>query len=133
MNISNLIEEFTKELKESQETIKTNIEKLNNAEAKDEAIHEKVKLNIYEIFETVFKTSIKKICGLHLSDDEAQYERLFETYLDFFTRIPASWKINYDKAKANGDVYNQFLEELKIDTAENIKETFIKSYRKQTV
>ncbi|QAA32561.1 hypothetical protein [Clostridium manihotivorum] len=133
MKIEILIEDFTKELKENQQAIKKTIEKLDTSEAKDEAIHEKVRLNIYEIFETVFNASVKKVYGLQFSDDEALYERLSEIYLNFFTRIPASWRINYEKAKANEDVYNLFLEELKIDTAERIRDTFTKFYTRQTV
>ena len=133
MKVENLIEYFTKELKENQKNIKKSIEKLDSSEAKDEAIHEKVRLNIYEIFETLFNTSIKKVYGLHLSEDEVLYESLSKTYLEFFTRIPASWRINYEKAKANGDAYNLFLEELKLDTAEKIKDNFTKLYTSQTL
>lgn len=85
----------------------------------DEAMFEKVKANIYDIFRTVLSVAVKN-CG------EA------EAVKSFFIRrtevIPSGWAESYEKAKQHNDAVKMQIEQIKLDTITEIKEEFMKAW-----
>ena len=83
----------------------------------DEAMFEKVKANIYDIFRTVLSVAVKN-CG----EEEA--------VKSFFIRrtevIPSGWAESYEKAKQHNDAVKMQIEQIKLDTITEIKEEFMK-------
>lgn len=85
-------------------------------ERKDEAIFEKVKANVYDIYRTVLSVAVKNCNG-----DSDTVRSFFERNTE---KIPSSWAISYDKAKQHNDAVKMRLEQIKLDTVSEIKETF---------
>ena len=84
---------------------------------KDEGNIEKVRANIYEIFKTVFSVA-ERVCG---TDDMAKKD----FFLQKAEQIPESWKTAYENAKQHGDAEKMLIESTKLDTIQEIRNTFL--------
>lgn len=84
----------------------------------DEAVFEKIRANVYNIFKTIFTTAIKTSKD-HDSDDVQRF------FLLKTEQIPASWRESYCKAKQYEDTEKMQLELIKLETAEEIRSAFI--------
>lgn len=82
----------------------------------DEAVFEKVKANIYDVFRTIFSVAVKSGKG----DSEA-VKRFFLLKTE---QIPSNWAIAYNKAEQHGDGAKMQIEQTKLETAGEIKEIF---------
>lgn len=87
-------------------------------ERTDEAVFEKVKANVYDIFRTILSVAVKTSKG-----DSDAVRRFF---IQKTGQIPSSWVTAYDKAKQHDDVVKMRLEQIKLDTVDRIKENFAK-------
>lgn len=87
-------------------------------ERSDEASFEKVKVNVHEIFRTVLAAAVKNCKG----DPNA----LRSFFVQKTEQIPSNWAIAYDKAKQHNDAVKMQIEEIKLNTINNIKENFAK-------
>lgn len=126
MNYNELVKEsFQNVLEQRKEQCEIKISELMNANTTDEANLEKIKLNVYDIFTTLFNVSYKSASNHKEFSVEESYEKLKETYLEYFNKIPAPWREKYLKAKEMDLVLECVREEIKIETAEEIKEIFI--------
>lgn len=113
-----------------------NIEDLNAQHCDDEANLEKIKLNIVDIFSKMFNASYKAVYGASrnavlknvVESNEDSYAKLYEAYMIYFERIPASWVEKREKSKALGLTKEFIIEDMKLNTKEEIKELFIKLY-----
>lgn len=92
--------------------------KLLADERTDEAAFEKVKANVYDIFRTILSVAVKTCKG-----DADAVQRFFVQKTD---QIPSNWATAYDKAKQHHDTVKMQLEQIKLDTVGQIKETFAK-------
>lgn len=127
MNYNELIKEkFIKVLEYKKEQCEAKIKDLMNANTTDEANLEKIKLNVYDIFCTLFNASYKKAYSNENISTEEAYEKLQETYLGYFNKIPAPWREKYQKAKEMDLVLDCVREEIKLETVDEIKEIFKK-------
>lgn len=77
----------------------------------DEAVFERIRANVYGIFRTVLSVAAKRDGG----------EDFFRQRL---TQIPESWQAAYAQARQHGDAVQMRLEQLKLDTAEEIRAAF---------
>lgn len=102
-------------------------ENLKKDDRKDEADHIKVKENIYEIFEVLFKTHVNQLEKLSIIDEE-KLHRLKEDYTKRFETIPKSWIARLELAKEHNDVANIVIEELKLQVVKELKEQFLALY-----
>ena len=91
---------------------------LLSEERKDEASHEKIKMNIYQIFKTIY-LSIEKSPTQTQEDIKKQFLEKLET-------IPNNWKIALDKAKEHQDMERILIEEVKFEIRDEIRATFMK-------
>lgn len=94
---------------------------------KDEADFERIKVNIYEVFRTLFLSDVKKLEGKNLEEDKYD-NTLYNNYLNRFDTIPANWRASLSRAKEHGDATTQVIEETKLAAAEEIKNQFIKMF-----
>ena len=81
----------------------------------DEAAFVKVKMNVYDIFATVFSAALKN------SGDDVQ---LCQFFLARLSQIPQNWHTSLANAEAHGEVEKAHIEHIKLDTADEIQRTF---------
>jgi len=107
---------FVAFLKERVEVCKQEEKKLLADGRKDEANFEKIRGNIYEVFQTVFGVAVRtegeKVDGI---------ERFFQNRIE---TIPAGWRQSYEKAMQHDDAVKMQIETIKLDVVEEIKEMF---------
>ena len=88
------------------------------SDRKDEANLVKIRTNIYGIGKTVYNV----VAG------SGNREDIKTEYLKKMTLIPQSWKESYEKAKAHDDVEKIVIEEIKLETVEELKNKFLEIY-----
>ncbi|EYE87214.1 hypothetical protein Q428_14545 [Fervidicella metallireducens AeB] len=129
-----LREEFIKALNNRITETNSHAEFLKNDDSNDEAMLEKIKTNVMDIFHKMFNASYNKVYGkpnskIENSEDE-NYKNLYLAYMSFFDKIPSQWIANHAKAKEHNMYKEQLIEEIKINTANEIKDMFILFYKK---
>lgn len=82
---------------------------------RDEAVFVKVRLNIYDVFRTVFSAAINN------TKTDEQLVSFFRTKMD---QIPRSWHASLQLAQQHGDVAKAHIEEIKLDTVTEIRNVF---------
>ncbi len=84
---------------------------------KDEADHEKVKTNVYQIFKTVFQVITRQ--------KALELDNIKKLFLEKLETIPANWKTSLESAKKFQDYEKIRIEEIKLQTVEEIQNTFL--------
>ena len=125
-NTETLVKQYTEILNEKKETCKKNCDALTKDSRKDEADLEKIKLNIYDIFNTFIGVAQREISKKAFTDENLKYEAFCNEYLHSFDKIPESWRVKLEKAKENNDVINIVIEENKLSVAAELKNIFSK-------
>lgn len=82
----------------------------------DEATFEKVRGNIYDIFRTVFLVAEDTCKG--------EPEKAAAFFIQRLEQIPSSWVTSLEKAREHDDEGKVQLEQLKLDTAAQIRANF---------
>ena len=82
----------------------------------DEADFEKIRANVYDIFRTILSVTVKTA-----NNDP---DKLKQTFALKTEQIPSNWIIAYEKAKQHDDTVKMRIEQIKLDTIREIKETF---------
>jgi hypothetical protein len=100
---------------------------LTSESSNDDAILETIKANVGDIFYKLFNVSYKNSCK-NVEADYVELRKLSETYFDFFDKIPAPWKEKMAKDKEHNLMVDYYKEQIKLETAEQIKNLFIKHY-----
>ena len=103
-------------------------EQYNDDDRKDDADLEKIKINIYQIFRTLFLSDIRQLEGKNLAGIEDI--AIYGGFLQRFETIPANWRISLDKAIEHGDTTKQVIEEQKLEVANELKERFLTMFDK---
>ena len=93
-------------------------QELNEDGRTDEAVFEKVKANIYDVFRTVLSVAVKTGKG-----DPDTVKSFFVQRAE---QIPAGWAAALEKAKAHHDAVRMQTEQIKLDTVQEIREKFAK-------
>ena len=93
-------------------------QELNEDGRTDEAIFEKVKANIYDVFRTVLSVAVKTGNG------DADAVKTF--FVQRAEQIPAGWSAALEKAKEHNDTVRMQTEQIKLDAINEIKEEFAK-------
>lgn len=105
--INNMLSYFDRKIAACQ----SESEALELDDRKDEAVFAKVRMNIYDIFRTVFNVAAQ-------SD---QMDRFFLAKLD---TIPRNWQTSMELAQQHGNDQKAHLEQIKLDTAAQIRRAF---------
>ena len=91
-------------------------QELNGDGRADEAIFEKVKSNIYDVFRTVFSVAVRTGSG---NADEVK-----AFFVQRAEQIPAGWAAALEKAREHDDTVRMQTEQIKLDTVQEIREAF---------
>lgn len=83
----------------------------------DEAVFEKIKENVYDIFRTIVSVAAKTC--------KNDPEGIKQFFILKAQQIPANWATAYEKAKQNHDIIKMQTEKIKLDTIDEIQEKFI--------
>lgn len=121
--IEQLKKEYSEALTKMIETYKQESERLMKDDCQDEAVMEKIKLNVADIFYKMFEVSLKKVCG-----KADAYEEIYKAYLAFFNKIPTPWREKLAKDKEYNMSEECLKEELKLETADKIQKMFEEYY-----
>ena len=87
-------------------------------ERKDEAVFEKIRTNVYNIFRSILEVAVQ-ICG-----EDA--EKIRDFFLKRINQIPASWRASYETAKQHNDTEKMQIEEIKLAVVQEIRAEFTK-------
>ena len=90
--------------------------KLLDDDRTDEANFEKIRANVYDIFRTILSVAVK----IGKGDTDA----IKEFFHKKTEQIPAKWVSSYDKAKAHGEIEQMQIENIKLETIQEIKLKF---------
>jgi len=101
--------------------LKAEILKLTKDLRKDEAVFIRIKLNVYEIFKTVFITANKLNNG--------NENKTKEFFLNKLKEIPENWEVSRIKAVEHGETDKVHIENLKLEAAEHIKSNFLNIWK----
>lgn len=104
------MDEFLKYIDESIHSLEMKEKELIADECKDEANLIKVRINVYGIARSFYEV-VKKTC--HGDNSAMEFENR--------VRKPSeAWKVSYDKAKEHNDIEKAVIEEIKLQTLEDI-------------
>jgi len=87
-------------------------------ERKDEAIFEKIRANVYNIYRTILGVAVQN-CG-------GDADKMREFFMKQINHIPASWRATYEAAKQHNDAAKVQIEEIKLAVVQEIKTEFAK-------
>ena len=93
-------------------------------ERKDEAVFEKIRANVYNIFRTILGVAVDT-CG-------EDTEKIRDFFLYRIDQIPASWKSSYETAKQHGDTTKVQIEEIKLAVVQEIRAEFTKIWEENS-
>ncbi|MCE5234706.1 MAG: hypothetical protein ABFC62_03550 [Clostridiaceae bacterium] len=82
----------------------------------DEAVFERIRANVYDIFKAMLRVSVKAGGG-----EEKAVRRFF---LEKVEEIPVSWEESCRKAEQHGDVEKVRIETIKLETVKGIRAAF---------
>ena len=85
---------------------------LQEDDRKDEAVFEKVRANIYDVFRTWLNIAVRISKG-----NEEEVKRFFA---ERSKQLPDSWTAAYEKAKEHNDAARMQTEQVKLDAAREI-------------
>ncbi len=83
----------------------------------DEATFQKIRANIYDISKAIL--SVAQKAG---NDDPQKIKQFFLLKTE---QIPANWKAAYEAAKLHDDIEKMVVEQLKLNTIEEIRSEFL--------
>ena len=93
-------------------------------ERKDEAIFEKIRANVYNVFRTILGVAVDT-CG-------EDTEKIRDFFLYRIDQIPASWSAAYETAKQHDDTAKVQIEEIKLAVVQEIKAEFTKIWEENS-
>ena len=115
--MENQMQVFAKWLEEEIAACTQQQQFLTADDRKDEAVFEKIKSNVYDIFRTILSVAVKTQNG--------NADAVKHFFLTKAEQIPANWAKAYQTAKEHGDVERMQLEQIKLETIEQIKAKFL--------
>lgn len=89
---------------------------LMSDDRQDEAVFEKIRANVYDIFRTVLSAAGKKFA--------AEPEKAAEFFLMKLEQIPSGWAEALKLAQQHEDAAGAETERIKLSTAEDIRQSF---------
>lgn len=93
-------------------------------ERKDEAVFEKIRANVYNIFRSVLGVAVET-CG----EDAEKFRDFFLKRIDL---IPTSWRTSYEAAKQHDDTAKAQIEEIKLAVVQEIRAEFTKIWEENS-
>lgn len=125
--LKELKETYLKEMDLLKESCLMKMKELQKDDKTDEANFEKIKANIFDIFIILFQGEVKKFNTEAELKDQDKYTLFCSYYLNRFDTVPKAWRMRLDYADKNGLITEKVVEELKLETADIIKDIFMKA------
>lgn len=125
--LKELKETYLKEMDLLKESCLMKMKELQKDDKTDEANFEKIKANIFDIFIILFQGEVKKFNTEAELKDQDKYTLFCSNYLNRFDTVPKAWRMRLDYADKNGLITEKVVEELKLETADIIKDIFMKA------
>lgn len=97
---------------------------LSSEYREDEATFEKIKANIYDIFQTMFRLATQGKNG----EDSDSVQKFFYEKLEI---IPRNWRESLQKAEAFQDTEKICIEKIKLSTVEQIHKEFDEIWKRE--
>ena len=120
------ITKYRKVMEEEKERIISNVNYLQKDNREDEAVFEKIRLNVYNIFLSCLQASINKLDNRNFYDSNYMAELKTE-YLACIERISMPWKEKLSFAENHDITEDRLIETIKLETAAAIKSLFLQS------
>ena len=98
--------------------------KLIADERKDEAVFEKIRANVYNIFRSVLDVAVQN-CG-----EDA--DKIRDFFMKRIELIPASWNASYEAARQHDDTAKMQIEEIKLAVVREIRAEFTKIWEENS-
>jgi replicative superfamily II helicase len=114
---------FTNELTAMIDVWKQNCIRLSAEGSEDDAILEKIKLNVGDIFGKMFTKVWKDMCKDGAGNIEI--DKLTRNYFELLDRITAPWAEKMEKDKAHNLMEKYYIEQIKLETAQQIRDMFL--------
>lgn len=92
------------------------VQELTSDDRADEAVFAKVKMNVYDIFNTIFSVAVKT-SG---QDDQ----KIVQFFLLRIQQIPQSWRTALTNAEQHGETEKAHIERIKLDVVAEIQKEF---------
>lgn len=121
------INNYLQEMEKEKERLTSLIKKLQIDNRNDEAVFEKIRLNVYNILLTYFQASYGKVIKQNIDTTSGFLVKLCEEYLSCFEKVTNPWGEQLSYAAAHNMVEEKTREEIKLESAESIKRLFIQS------
>lgn len=121
------ITKYRKVMEEEKERIISNVNYLQKDNREDEAVFEKIRLNVYNIFLSCLQSSINKLDKERDFYDSNYMTGLKTEYLACIERISIPWKEKLSFAENNDITEDRLIETIKLETAAVIKSLFLQS------
>lgn len=105
---------------------------------KEALVREKVKANVVDIFQKMFTVSYNNVYVKRQIPDFVKYEeaygekeqRLYAAYMDYFEKIPRSWREKAEKDKKFGRIAEYETEQIKLQLADEVQSLFIEHFHR---
>jgi hypothetical protein len=121
------ITNYRKLMEEEKERINYRVNHLQKDNREDEAVFEKIRLNVYNIFLSCLQVSITKLAKGRTADDSNNLTQLKTEYLSCLERISKPWKEKLSFAENHEITEEKIIETIKLETASTIKTLFLYS------
>ncbi|MDF2868634.1 MAG: hypothetical protein K0R05_209 [Anaerocolumna sp.] len=121
------IANYRKLMEEEKERITSRVNHLQKDNREDEAVFEKIRLNVYNIFLSCLQVSITKLDKGGAADDLSYMTQLKTEYLACIERISEPWKEKLSFAENHEITEDKIIETIKLETAGTIKTLFLYS------
>lgn len=99
-------------------------QELTSDDRADEAVFAKVRMNVYDIFQTVFSVAVKTS-----GQDDQKVIQFFSMKLQ---QIPRSWHTALMNAQQHGETEKAHIERIKLDTVAEIEKEFLRIWEVST-
>ena len=109
------MELFTAYIDQSVNDLAQEEKSLADSDRKDESNLVKIRINVYGICKTIYKAFVKQ-------DGQTESNGPYLRKLD---ELAQNWKLSYEKAIEHDDVKKAVIEEIKIQTLEEIRNKFM--------
>ncbi len=118
---------YRKVMEEEKERITSQVNYLQKDNREDEAVFEKIRLNVYNISLSCLQASINKLDKERAIYDSNYMTRLKTEYLACIERISKPWKEKLSFAENHDITEDRIIETIKLETAAAIKSLFLQS------
>ena len=108
----NKLDEMIRYFDENLAGCKARERRLRAEQRQDEAVFEKIRGNVFDVFKTILTVARRK------EQDEDSIRRFFRQRLE---QIPQGWVESLQKAEAHGDTEKAYIERIKLETVAAIR------------